>query len=268
MKKVIIILISLLLLSGCGSKNDKGTDIALNDKRFYNIYESLLEYTYKDIRENGYKSFTNTELMEIAGFMLTDEDYKFSSKDETHNYYILPCEKITNHLKSVFGDDVEFNAQRVPKGVYAVNSFDIGDLMQIESYNKEKNYFVVIFGGGYESYEEPYNTSRKIIKATMYNDEIIVKERAVYIEDECSKYCDTFDTDLMTGNVFLFDSPEKGNLIKKYPDVPYYPFNESEEYNNILENAYDYYSEEGYTITHIFKKGKNDKYYFAGSTYK
>ena len=50
--------------------------------------------------------------------------------------------------------------------------------------------------------------------------------------------------------------------------VPYYPFNESEEYNNILENAYDYYSEEGYTITHIFKKGKNDKYYFAGSTYK
>ena len=271
MKKVIIILISLLLLSGCGSKNDKGTDIALNDKRFYNIYESLLEYTYKDIRENGYKSFTNTELLQIAYRMLEPKDVKFSYTEDDINYYSISCETVTNYLKDIFGNDVEFNCKRVSKESgydnYDYDNSDLvgeGSVMEISSYNEAENLLIVRFGGRGDSYEKfPYNTSRKIIKATMYDDEIIVKEGAIYIEEKVVE-----DTEDFQAYVYLYDSPEKAVLINTFL-APYDQTSEDiSKYYKILEDAYDNYSEEGYTITHIFKKEKNDKYYFAGSTYK
>ncbi len=273
MKKVIIILISLLLLSGCGSKNDKGTDIALNDKRFYNIYESLLEYTYKDIRENGYKSFTNTELLQIAYRMLEPKDVKFSYSKDDMDYYSISCETINNYLKDIFGDDVEFNGKRVSidarYDIYDYLESNLRDkvnasVMEIDSYNEADNSLIVSFGGRGTDFEKfPYNTSRKIIKATMYDDEIIVKEGAIYIEEKVVE-----DTEDYQAYVYLYDSPEKAVLINTFL-APYDHLSEDiSKYYKILEDAYDNYSEEGYIITHIFKKGKNNKYYFAGSTYK
>ncbi|MBQ8902245.1 MAG: hypothetical protein IJY87_04165 [Bacilli bacterium] len=257
---ILVCAISFLCITGCSlngvSDSKKETNIDLNDARFYQIYKDLLPYTYDEIRENGHASFSDTELFEIAVKNLEESDISFDHITGFINYYTVSKQTILNYLEKYFGTNINFNPNRVTNKSYVANFNPRGDGngMEVILYDESTDLLTVQFGGiGSEDSFKPEIKERKIISAVQKGDEIVVKEKAIYIELD-------YDFENSNVSIYVYDNPEKSKMLT------------SNNFSFDIANNYGYsveeYLNDAYVITHTFRKGKNGSYYFAGSTYK
>lgn len=266
-KRYIILVLAIILLgiTGCSAKeNDKNSEndnkeikeesLALDDVQFRYIYDTLSEYTYKNRRENGYKSFSDMELFEIAIKRLKESDLVFSHEESTIKHYTISKTILINYLKDCFGENIDFDVNKIINSTYetTLNPEEAGSGMEVESYDEKKKQFTVRFGGIGDSLEPELNIKkRSVISATKKGNTITVIEKAFYVEAT---------RDYFTGDITLniYNSPDKKIALV------------SEQSYDIMEGkrySVDDYNDT-YTITHRFKRGKNNLYYFVSSTFK
>ena len=213
------------------NKNSKSEKIALDDSRFYGIYEKLKPYTYEKNRSDAYKSFTDNELFNIIVPELKESDFVKTTETTQLGdaYYTLENSVVINYLKKYFGSIVKVNGSNIvnPEFAYRTN-MDNGGLCII-AYSDEK-YKVRFSGiGGIGIDVKPKITERKIVSATMENNEIVVKEKAIYIEypnlyESSSSYIyniysDVNKTNKMDSKSYTLDDVTKGLItVEDYLD--------------------------------------------------
>ena len=170
-------------------KNSKSERIALDDSRFYGIYKKLKPYTYEKNRSDAYQSFTDSELFNIVATELKETDFVKTSENITdiqgeHTIYTLSNDAVINYLKKYFGNNVKLEGYSLvnPNIAYETNlSIDNFSGMSVVAYDNSK-YKIKWIDTSRSGIIKPKITERKIVSATMENNEIIVKEKAIYIE--------------------------------------------------------------------------------------
>lgn len=234
-------------------KQDVKETLALDDSRFYKIYDNLKNYTYLVNRENGYKSFSNDELGNISILGLVNSDVSMTGEKTQWggDYYIFSASKCESELKSHFGKDVVFDKNSIVGKSY-VTKVNIGEGsgMVIESYDSSKDTYKVRFGGlGGATGPAAKEITRKIVSAKLVNDVITVEEKAIYI---------SVSGDYNTLNYTIYSDPQKTKVL------------DTKNYNvsdvNTKTISVDDYLNSASTITHSYKlDSTSGNYYFVSS---
>lgn len=256
MKKVSIIMVLIVFVLAVivvsfkflnKEDNEKsGETISINDSRFIDVYTRLVPYTYEQNRTNGYKSFTNTELISLVIKDIKESDLVVTSmKDKCGgNFYYLKGNTIIEYLEKYFGSNIEIdlNALADYDGAYLVNEQNVfANGIAIEEYNSSTDNFKVYFACGIGSGEGPSNCSEKrsIQSSTLKDNMITVVEKAIYCSYGNSGY--TLYSDHL--------------------------------YNDVIDTNVDFedidisdYLDEVTSITHVYKYDTDaDAYYFYSS---
>ena len=182
------------------SEETSPEEIALDDSRFIDIYNKLKPYTYRESRSDGYQSFTDHELLQIIEKELKESDFvETTETTELGGYhytlYTLENSVVINYLKKYFGNDVVVNGEELiePSFAYSTNLDFHGNGMSIIDYADGKYKVMFSGGGGGVGGPLPKITERKIISATIENNEIVVKEKAIYWGIPSEQEMITFD---------------------------------------------------------------------------
>ena len=242
--------------------NQESKEIALDDARFYSIYSRLRFWTYRNNRNDGWQSFTDSELLNIIIDELKESDFdkteeKISDQwGETYVIYTLSNNIIINYLDKYFGNNVKIDGSKL---VNPELSYDMGLFMDknnsgmsIISYENGK-YKIKWVGTGHSGGASPKITETKIVSATIDNNEIIVKEKAIYYDVKAAP---------------LSEYPQIYNI---YSDVNKTNKIDSKEYSNPSEVSsgvitVDNYLDKASTITYKFAYDKDtNSYYFKSS---
>ena len=269
---ILLIVVIIILVIGGNKKNGniknknninnnessvKSEKIALDDSRFKDIYDILKTYTYQKNRSDGYQSFNDQELMKIIIGDLKESDFVKTSEKEIDGWndytiYTLDNSIVVNYLKKYFGDNVRIDGIKVvnPGFSYRTNlNIDNNSGMSIIGFDNEK-YKIKWVGTGGTSGPAPKISERKIVSATLYNNEIVVKEKVIYLEYPQS------NSEPIIYNVY--SDSNKTNKI------------DTKEYTNDNINSgvitVEDYLDKASTITTTFAYDKvNDRYYFKSS---
>lgn len=278
MKKIFLLGLALFLMTGCNevhkekidansnsatekdgqtgdnsqAESNKEESISLSDASFYGLYQKLADYTYAKSHSAGYKDFTEKDMFNVILDDIKESDLSSLGKhNEYQNKYGLKHELVLKYLKMVFGENVQFDPEKVVNTVYTtgLNPNDEGSGMEIISFDDATGTYSLTFGGiGGPSFPSPNIEERKIVSAVKKGDEIIVTEKAIYVEkDEISPD---------ESKVTIYDSPAKNKVL--YEKSFDYTTAES---TNISVDDY----EDNYQIVHTFKKNADGTYYFAGN---
>lgn len=241
-------------------KNSKSEKIALDDSRFYGIYNKLKAYAYTRNRSDGWQSFSDTDLLNIVAIELTEED--FTKTDEITDtgwgdyYYTLSNSTIIKYLSKYFGNSVKIEGFKLVNQTFGyatkMNFDNKGGGMVIVSYSNDQ-YKVRFSGiGGGVVGPHPRMAERKIVSAVLENNQITVKEKVIYYDTESKG----FGTNPITYNIY--SDVEKKNKIdtKEYTE---------DNINDGVITIEDYLDKAS-TITYKFAYDKDtDRYYFKSS---
>ena len=230
----------------------KTENLSLNDSRFINLYNILENYTYEQNR-TGYQSFTAAEIAKIVGdnveykvsdFVKTDVANKYEYLSD--EYYTINASLFENKALEIFGDNITFNKQNIVGSEVYVSV--LNNYIRFEEYVASNDTYIVgLFSSGALGYPHPILDLRKIESATLENNTITVKEKAIYVEkgDDIYRYS-------------IYGGPNKSNYIDTKV------FNESNINNETI--SVNSYLDKASTITHVYKlNSKTGKYYFEKS---
>lgn len=231
------------------SEETSPEEIALDDSRFIDIYNKLKSYTYWKNRSDGYQSFTDHELLQIIEKELKESDFvETTETTELGGYhytlYTLENSIVINYLKKYFGNDVVVIGEKLRNPSFAYNNgMDIVDYAD----GKYKVRFSGI-GGGVGG-PLPKITERKIISATIENNEIVVKEKAIYWGIPSEQEMITFD---------VYSDVNKKNKIdsKEYTE---------DNIANEIVTVEDYLDEASTITTKFAYDQDTNSYYFKSS---
>ena len=231
------------------SEETSPEEIALDDSRFIDIYNKLKPYTYRESRSDGYQSFTDHELLQIIEKELKESDFvETTETTELGGYhytlYTLENSIVINYLKKYFGNDVVVIGEKLRNPSFAYNNgMDIVDYAD----GKSKVRFSGI-GGGVGG-PLPKITERKIISATIENNEIVVKEKAIYWGITSEQETITFD---------VYSDVKKKNKIdsKEYTE---------DNIANEIVTVEDYLDEASTITTKFAYDQDTNSYYFKSS---
>lgn len=230
----------------------KTENLSLNDSRFINLYNILENYTYEQNR-TGYESFTKNEIAKIvvdnveykaSDFVKTDVANKYEYLSD--EYYTINASLFENKALEIFGDNITFNKQNIVGSEVYVSV--LNNYIRFEEYVVSNDTYIVgLFSSGALGYPHPILDLRKIESATLENNTITVKEKAIYVEkgDDIYRYS-------------IYGGPNKSNYIDTKV------FNESNINNETI--SVNSYLDKASTITHVYKlNSKTGKYYFEKS---
>lgn len=230
----------------------KTENLSLNDSRFINLYNILENYTYEQNR-TGYESFTKNEIAKIvvdnveykaSDFVKTDVANKYEYLSD--EYYTINASLFENKALEIFGDNITFNKQNIVGSEVYVSV--LNNYIRFEEYVVSNDTYIVgLFSSGALGYPHPILDLRKIESATLENNTITVKEKAIYVEkgDDIYRYS-------------IYGGPNKSNYIDTKV------FNESNINNKTI--SVNSYLDKASTITHVYKlNSKTGKYYFEKS---
>lgn len=230
----------------------KTENLSLNDSRFINLYNILENYTYEQNR-TGYESFTKNEIAKIvvdnveykaSDFVKTDVANKYEYLSD--EYYTINASLFENKALEIFGDNITFNKQNIVGSEVYVSV--LNNYIRFEEYVVSNDTYIVgLFSSGALGYPHPILDLRKIESATLENNTITVKEKAIYVEkgDDIYRYS-------------IYGGPNKSNYIDTKV------FNESNINNKTI--SVNSYLDKSSTITHVYKlNSKTGKYYFEKS---
>ena len=230
----------------------KTENLSLNDSRFINLYNILENYTYEQNR-TGYESFTKNEIAKIvvdnveykaSDFVKTDVANKYEYLSD--EYYTINASLFENNALEIFGDNITFNKQNIVGSEVYVSV--LNNYIRFEEYVVSNDTYIVgLFSSGALGYPHPILDLRKIESATLENNTITVKEKAIYVEkgDDIYRYS-------------IYGGPNKSNYIDTKV------FNESNINNETI--SVNSYLDKASTITHVYKlNSKTGKYYFEKS---
>lgn len=230
-------------------------DISLDDSRFLGIYTKLSKYTYKQNKENGYNSFTDTELGIIAATELQESDFTKTAEVDQWGipYYTFKGDVLVKYLQKYFENSVTLNKTSLVNLSVIINvNFD-GSGMMIESYDSNSDEFKVRFSGvGGTTGPVPTIIERKIISAKEKSDIITIQEKAIYYTS--SSYNGT-------ACYSIYADPSMLKLLESKT------YDESTVSNETL--SVDSYIDNASTITQTYKLDeKTGNYYFVSSVIK
>lgn len=151
-----------------------------------------------------------------------------------------------NKALEIFGDNITFNKQNIVGSEVYVSV--LNNYIRFEEYVASNDTYIVgLFSSGALGYPHPILDLRKIESATLENNTITVKEKAIYVEkgDDIYRYS-------------IYGGPNKSNYIDTKV------FNESNINNKTI--SVNSYLDKSSTITHVYKlNSKTGKYYFEKS---
>jgi len=239
-------------------KNYCDQEIKINNNMtgYEKLFVDLAEYTYIKSRSNGYKDFSDKEIMLIGlnglnctSFSLADEKNEYGRL-----YYLFKGEEFDKSLKKTFGSNISFDKEKLV-GYKNVLDFSVlnGSYINIDSYDKNTDTFKALFGGiGGTGPPQAKVIERKKYSVTENNGEVTIVEKAFYYD---------YSHESSGVSYKIYSDPEKKNLID---DV----FIDHAVINDTTITV-DSYLDKAATITHKFRLDSNTgNYYFVNSIIK
>ena len=213
-----------------------GTDLS----KIEDIYTPLMTYTYTASRASGGYSFYNQELYSLALQSVKKEDLTELNEDVYMGTGYLKNDKIKSILNKYFGENYTLN----PYG-------DLGGsfLFHMKSYDKEKDSFVVAYGGDGTQGPDIRKILRKVMNVYEKENDIKVEEKVIYLSSMYGP----------SNNIYysIYKNPAKTIYIteKNYS---------LDGIENEVINVVDYLDKAS-TLTSIYRKDTNGEYHFIGS---
>lgn len=244
------------------NKQDNKENIALNDERFYTLYNVLKNYTAT--KELNSKNLDPNTIKSIISTYLQDSDLEqgeaISNLPEEY-YYNLKLDTFNKYLDSTFGSGSsqyyhpEDFITNDGIGQIAPNIKNKqGNLIAFESYNQNKQAFLLYLSGtGEPLFSPPKQETRKITEAILENDTITVKEKIIYVTCDYRNATEKLNCD-------IYSDPNSNHKIdhKEYID-----YDLPENWENFEPILIDHYLNQATTITYTFKKNpETNQYYF------
>ena len=220
---------------------DLGADLS----KIKDVYDKLLNYTYKTNRLNGRDSFYEYDLLSLALVGINVQEAPLVGADGGgQSIYFISKESIENEIKKLF-----LNYKYDLTDDFLGSSFGAIGQYYVESYDKDKNgYNIKLIHTGSLSGPGPNITNRKVIGVYEKNNEIKVVEKVIYIDN-------------------YYNSDDYYYTIYKLPDETYiigHVASSSLELSNLVISV-DNYLDKAATITSYYKKDSDGNYKFVSS---
>ena len=212
--KKIVLFISILLLSGCGSSSE---NLDINSKQVQSLYQMVNPSEDADVLGYLYQSsdeFQNPYILATA--------FNYYLKNQNEKIEFISEEKITEMVHFIFGE-IPFYHEKV----YLFNGDYCGFL-----YNDSLARYESLHGCDGNMYVKFY---RKIIDAKKENDTIYIREKSFFVYN---------DWEAKDPYITVYNNITDKHVINRYPALP----------NGELNITINDYLDDASTYQYVFKK--------------
>ena len=184
----IFLILIILFITGCNTNKQEFQKYDIDMIQLGKTLDLLNNYTYDTRRENGYKSFSNTELVSIALEQIDGKDVHYFYKDNFGiEHYKIYKDAILSYLIPIFGEEVTFNTNdsNIATTYLARHMNEDYNAVSIEKYDQDSDSFIVEIGGvGSGNDLSQYMETRKTVSISIQGNVLIVKDKAIYLQSD------------------------------------------------------------------------------------